>query len=259
MDQKIIELLNKKLTELKNILVNNEFLIDTQYDYVDKKNLDKKLKKIKELVEDKNTDVEVIMLHKNIWKPLYNILVYDLLKKYEKQQKYNSVIRYWYFFAIVVLLAVSSYIFLNPPIEKEYEEKIVYQTWIDKTSISNIYELYKNEVVSDKELQELIAAAEEMDEVEEAETIEKEQVKEELQETIEEEEENADEEISEAEQDAQEQIDQIGSYEAKTVLNINLRESPGTANPIITVIPSWTDIQIVDYDYVEGNALYQTS
>ena len=97
-------------------------MVDTEYDYIDKKNLNEKLEKIKSLVKDKDEDIEVIMINKEIGRPFYNILLSEVEDQAKKQQRINSYIRYSYLFMILVFVGLSSYFVLNPPDVGEWKE-----------------------------------------------------------------------------------------------------------------------------------------
>ncbi len=282
MEKKIIELLDQKISDLKDILSNNEFLVYTEYDYISKNNLKEKLDKIKELVE--NSDIEIIMIDKKIWEPLYNVLDYDVVANYKRQQKLNSIIRYVYIFVIILMIFFASYIYFLMDTDADTQvqdpsQEIVYTTWFTQDTVSNFYNLYLDEEISHDQMLSLLDNMANQDNMEyineilsdleakreeqiameeEQEEDEAEEIDEETEEESQEDEEEQ-EEITESEQQAQEEIDQTWAFQVNTVTHINLRQWPGLDNPIISVIPDEVSIYIKDYEYVNQQAWYKTS
>lgn len=141
MNEKLLYHLDKKIEELEKILNNEEYVIDTEYDFVDKKNINSKLEKIKNLVQENNIDVELILLNKDVWKPLYSILVNDLVSKSKKQQRINWIVRFMYFSLILIFIVLIWYFFVNPPTEDTMDESITQESrfaWVEADEIGKL-------------------------------------------------------------------------------------------------------------------------
>ncbi|UFX83334.1 hypothetical protein [Candidatus Absconditicoccus praedator] len=151
MNEKLLYHLDKKIEELEKILNNEEYVIDTEYDFVDKKNINSKLEKIKNLVQENNIDVELILLNKDVGKPLYSILVNDLVSKSKKQQRINWIVRFMYFSLILIFIVLIGYFFVNPPTEDTMDESITQESRFAGVEADEIGKLMIKRLSEDEE------------------------------------------------------------------------------------------------------------
>ncbi|UFX83336.1 SH3 domain-containing protein [Candidatus Absconditicoccus praedator] len=387
MDKEVLKDLNKRTKELRDFLENNKFLIDSSFIRIDSSNLDQKIEELKSAISQSDSGTTGIIIHKNVGKPLKNILISDLMKNYKKQQKINFILRYSYFFVILLFVITSvffiylssddsihskngindfdyqqlervlSYKIEKDPqnldkfllsVDKEFEsfdkqeflesegsdEGIVFhlenlrneigdmhdsdhqqteeddideedtedeeeqteEDDIDEEDTEDEEEQTEEDGIDEEDTEDEEEQTEE-DDIDEEDTEDEEEQTEEDgidEEDTEDEEEQTEEddideedavdeeeqteeddideedtedeeeqiEISEEQEEVHQQIDESdgqAQIEVVTVVNINLRDGPGTSNQRLLTIPSGEYIQIFDYAYSEGEAWYQTN
>lgn len=159
--------LDKKISELKKILWNEEIEVDTEYDYVDRKNLNAKLEKIRQLVSEEKLSVNVILVNKDIWKTLYNILWNDLMEKYKRQKRVNLAVRFMYSFLILFFVGFTWYFLVNPPTDETINELVEEDRDYKDVEMDQLSRLFLKKLSEDEENVEQFESFLEQEEIQE--------------------------------------------------------------------------------------------